>query len=349
MIKRVGRGGKMSKVYFKRYEGSDVNTLSEIAKKMLATLVDEEKVVLEKDVPIKVHFGEKGNQTFVPAGCYDGIIDYLESHDVNTSFIETNVLYRGSRTTKESHLQLAHDHGFRRIPVIIADGEIGEDVYEVEINQEYFSTVKLGGKFKDYNQVVVMSHFKGHGLAGFGGALKQLAMGFASRSGKMAQHSRMVPTVSEHKCIECGLCVKKCDVDAIILDPKAQIDSETCVGCAGCIAVCPVGCIRNDWGALNFRQKVTEYAYGAQLNKNHLYVSFMMNITKECDCMGEAMEPIAKNYGVLASMDPVALDTACLDLLQQESQHDLFEEGRESLEHAKHIRFGAFEYTLEEV
>lgn len=345
----VDQGGIMSKVYFKRYEGNDTSVLSQIANEMLEILVYKEKITLEKNVPIKVHFGEKGNKTFVPATCYDGIIDYLEKHEVKTSFIETNVLYRGSRTTKESHLQLAKDHGFTRLPIIIADGDMGEDVYEVEVNQEYFTTVKLGGAFKDYKQIIVMSHFKGHGLAGFGGALKQLAMGFAARSGKMAQHSRMVPTVAEHKCIECGLCVDKCDVDAMLLNPKAQIDGELCVGCAACIAVCPVGAIRNDWGGLNFRQKITEYAYGAQLDKQHLYISFMMNITKECDCMGQEMEPIAKNFGVLASMDPVALDTACIDLLQHEAQHDMFEIGRESLEHAKHIRFEDYKYSLEEV
>ncbi|MBN2795705.1 MAG: DUF362 domain-containing protein [Clostridia bacterium] len=337
----------MKKVYFKRYEENDSETLSKIARELLELIVEQENVTLEKNIPIKVHFGEKGNKTFVPARCYDGVIDYLEEQHIETSFIETNVLYRGERTTKENHITLAKDHGFTRLPIIIADGEIGEDVHDVVINQEYFTSVKLGGAFKDYNQVLVMSHFKGHGLAGFGGAIKQLAMGFASRSGKMAQHSRMVPTVSEHKCIECGLCVKKCDVSAIQLTPKAQINSELCVGCAGCIAVCPVGAIRNDWGGLNFREKVTEYAYGAQLDKNHIYISFMMNITKECDCMGQEMKPIAKHFGVLASMDPVALDTACIDLLQKESHHDLFEIGRESLTHAKHINFGSSEYILE--
>jgi uncharacterized Fe-S center protein len=336
----------MSKVYYKSYEGSDVQTLSTIAKNLLAIMVEKENVELKKNVPIKVHFGEKGNKTFVPAACYDGIIDYLEEKNIETSFIETNVLYRGSRTTRDSHIALAREHGFTRLPIVIADGELGEDVHEVAITGEYFTSVKLGGAFKDYEQIVVLSHFKGHGLAGFGGAIKQLAMGFASRSGKMAQHSRMVPSVSEHKCIECGLCVKKCDVDAIKLIPKAVIDGDLCVGCAGCIAVCPVGAIRNDWGALNFREKVAEYAYGAQLNKSHVYVSFMMNITKECDCMGQEMTPIAKNFGVLASTDPVALDTACLDLLQKETKSNMFEDGRECLTHAKHIRFGDHNYEL---
>lgn len=330
----------MAKVYFKRYEGNDYSVLSEIAKEMLVQLVEKDGEALEHNVPIKVHFGEKGNTTFIPASCYDGIIDYLDEQNRETSFIETNVLYRGSRITKDNHIALAKEHGFTRKPIIIADGEMGEAVHEVEINQEYFKNVKLGAAFNDYKQIIVMSHFKGHGLAGFGGALKQLAMGFASRSGKMAQHSRMVPSVTDHKCVSCGVCVKKCDVDAIEIKEVAEINPDKCIGCAGCIAVCPVGAIRNDWGAANFREKVTEYAYGAQLNKSHLYISFMVNITKDCDCIGEAMHPIAKNFGVLASTDPVALDTACLDLLQAEEHIDLFDDGRDSLVHAKHIHFG---------
>jgi uncharacterized Fe-S center protein len=336
----------MIKVYFKRYEGHNIATLSDMAKEMLVQLVEKDGNKLENNVPIKVHFGEKGNTTFVPAACYDGIIDYLEQENKETSFIETNVLYRGSRTTKDNHIALAKEHGFTRIPIIIADGDMGEAVHEVEINKEYFEKVKIGAAYNNFEQVVVMSHFKGHGLAGFGGALKQLAMGFASRSGKMAQHSRMVPKVTADKCTSCGICVNKCDVDAITINTAAEINADKCIGCAGCIAVCPVGAIRNDWGALNFREKITEYAYGAQLNKRHLYITFMMNITKDCDCIGEEMHPIAKNFGVLASTDPVALDTACLDLLQGEEKIDLFESGRESIAHAGHIHFGSSKYEL---
>lgn len=339
----------MKKVYFKAYEGHDEAVLSQIGKEMLSLLVEKEGQSLEKHVPVKVHFGEKGNKTFVPATCYDGIIDYLEEQGVETSFIETNVLYRGARTTRENHIATAKAHGFTRLPINIADGEMGEAVYEVEINKDYFDTVKLGKAFEAFNQVVVLSHFKGHGLAGFGGAIKQLSMGFAARSGKMAQHSKMVPSVKGKKCIACGVCVNKCDVNAISIDGIAAIDETLCIGCAGCIAVCPVGAIANDWGADNFREKVAEYAYGAQLNKQHLYVSFMINITKDCDCIGEHMHPIARNFGVLASTDPVALDAACLDLIQKEVKEDLFESGRTTLNHAVKIGFGTVDYEIEYV
>jgi len=196
----------MRKVYFKAYDGNAPERLSAIAKELFEHMVKEENVKLEKSIPIKVHFGEKGNTTFVPAKSYDGLIESLKDRDIETSYIETNVLYRGSRTTKESHIALARDHGFTQIPVIIADGDIGEAVQEVRIDKKYFETVKLGEAFKDFNQILVTAHFKGHGMAGFGGAIKQLAMGFASRSGKMAQHSKQTPEVRPSKCVAC-VCV----------------------------------------------------------------------------------------------------------------------------------------------
>ncbi|MBN2897290.1 MAG: DUF362 domain-containing protein [Clostridia bacterium] len=339
----------MKNVYFKRYEGNDPEILSQLAQVLFEHMVEVEGVTLEKQVPIKVHFGEKGNVTYVPAESYNGLIASLKKRGIETSYIETNVLYRGSRTTRDNHLKLAEDHGFTQIPITIADGEMGESVYEVKIDKTYFESVKLGAAFEDYKQILVTAHFKGHGTAGFGGALKQLAMGFASRSGKMAQHSKQTPKVNIAKCTACGLCLTKCDVEAIKVNDFAVIDASKCVGCAGCIAICPVGAITNDWGGENFKEKVAEYAYGADLNKNNLYINFLMNITKECDCMGQHYDPIANHIGVFASMDPVALDTACLDILQKEHGTPLFESGRVTLNHAKKISFGDADYQLIEL
>lgn len=174
-------------------------------------------------------------------------------------------------------------------------------------------------------------------------------MGFASRGGKLAQHSGISPKVKAEKCIGCDICVGKCDFDAINRTDTAVIDGGKCIGCAGCIAVCPKGAIRNTWGASNFLEKVTEYAYGAAKDKDIIYITFVHNITKDCDCIGKSMEPIADNIGILASKDPVALDTACLDLLQEKSGEKLFENGRTSLYHAEKIGFGSMKYHLMKV
>ncbi len=336
----------MTQIYFKPYSGNDFDELGGLALDLLTKLSQDTGFTFGEAVPIKVHFGEKGNDTFIPANTYTPIINYFKEANSSPFFIETNVLYRGSRTTTTAHLELAKSHGFTQIPIIIADGETGTDYDEIEINKEFFSHCKIGKAYSQYNQYLVLNHFKGHGLAGFGGALKQLAMGFASRSGKMAQHSAVSPVINQSKCISCGICVEKCDFDAITLTPKAVIDDEKCTGCAGCIAVCPEGAIRNKWDSANFLERLAEYAYGASLGKENLYISFLINITEDCDCIGSHMHPIAPNIGILAGTDPVALDSACLDLLQKTTGKTMFEKGRTTLAHAEKIGLGSTDYTL---
>jgi uncharacterized Fe-S center protein len=339
----------VSKVYFIRNSESDYEQLGKDALKLLERIVLETGHQFEKEVPIKVHFGEKGNNTFIPAKCYDGIIKYLKEKEVKPYYIETNVLYRGSRTTTEMHIETAKSHGFTQIPIIIADGEIGTEYDEVEINKDYFKKCKIGKGFKKYGQFIVASHFKGHVAAGFGGAIKQLAMGFAARSGKLEQHTDITPIIEEKDCISCGVCVEKCDFGAIHLADTAVIDGSKCIGCAGCIAVCPQSAISNSWQGVHFLEKLSEYAYGAAKDKDIIYITFVHNITSECDCAGMPMEPITKNIGILAGKDPVAMDTACLDLVQKSANEKLFEFGRESLKHAEKIGLGTMNYKLIEI
>lgn len=339
----------MSEVYFIKNTGSDYSKLGKDALVLLKRVVSETGHQFEKEVPIKVHFGEKGNKTFIPAICYDETINYLKEKGVSPSYIESNVLYRGSRTTTDLHLKTAKSHGFTQIPIIIADGDIGTEYNEIEINKDYIKKCKIGKGYGKFKQFLVMSHFKGHGTAGFGGALKQLAMGFASRSGKLEQHSGISPVVDADKCISCSICVNKCGFDAIEIVDTAVIDDNKCIGCAGCIAVCPKGAIYNTWGGSNFLEKLAEYAYGAAKDKDIIYITFVHNITRECDCAGTSMKPIAKNIGIFAGKDPVALDTACLDLVQKSSGQKLFEKGRTTLRHAEKIGLGTMEYELIEV
>lgn len=339
----------MSNVYFIPLKEYNEEKISEYAKIILAELVENEGVELEKTIPLKVHFGEHGNDTFIKPKCYEGIVDYLKEKNIDSSYIETNVLYRGRRTTRESHIAVAKEHGFTNLPIIIADGDHGEDSIEIPINGKIFKTVKLGKAFNDYKQIIVLAHFKGHEQAGFGGAMKQLAMGFASRGGKLSQHATINPTVTQDECVSCKSCLDSCNWNAITVDDKAYIDQEKCVGCAACIAQCPVGAIKNDWGAKDFKKRVAEYAYGANLNKKNIYINFVYNITELCDCAGKHMECIAQNIGIFASLDPVSIDCACLDMLQKNENKKIFEEGRETLDYTEEISFGEKDYTLIEL
>ena len=340
----------MSKVYFIKNSESDYDQLGKDALELLKKVVLETGHQFEKEVPIKVHFGEKGNKTFIPSRCYEEIINYLKENGVSPYYIETNVLYNGSRTTTERHIETAKSHGFTQIPIIIADGDIGTEYDEIEINKDYIKKCRIGKGYGKYKQFIVMSHFKGHIAAGFGGALKQLGMGFAARGGKLEQHSGISPAVDVEKCVSCGICVKKCNFSAITIQGTAAIDESKCIGCAGCIAVCPKAAIENTtWMGSHFLEKLAEYAYGATKDKDVIYITFVHNITEECDCLGIHMEPILGNIGILAGKDPVALDSACLDLVQKSSGKKLFEKGRESLRHAEKIGLGTMDYQLIEI
>ncbi len=339
----------MSKVYFIKNPHSDYSQLGKDALKLLQEIVAETGHTFEEEVPLKVHFGEKGNKTFIPPECFTAIIDYLKDRGVSPSYIESNVLYKGSRTTTDVHIETAKSHGFTQIPIIIADGEIGTEYEEIEINKEFFTKCKIGKGYGKFKQFIVLSHFKGHIGAGFGGALKQLGMGFAARTGKLEQHSGISPVVRAENCIACGICMDKCNYDAIEVLDSAAIDDSKCVGCAGCIAICPEGAIENTWGGEHFLEKLAEYAYGAAKDKDIIYITFVHNITKDCDCADKEMKPITENIGVLAGKDPVALDTACLDLVQKNSGKNLFEKGRATLRHAEKIGLGTRAYQLIEL
>ncbi len=334
------------------YMIKDLKSKQESAKRIFEHILMEENVKLEKTVPLKVHFGERGNVTYNKPELYDGIIDALEEKGTTSAYIETNVLYKGARTIKKDHLKVAEEHGFTRLPVIIADGDYGEDYSHIPLDFKHFKEAFIGKEFDNFSQFVVCSHFKGHSEAGFGGALKQLSMGFAARGGKMAQHSNNVPIVTVDKCTACNACENHCPVDAITVDEYAVIDENKCIGCAACVGHCHFGAMNPDWSANeNFLEKVAEYAYAAQKDKNNIYISFVINITEECDCYGIKMKPVIEDIGILGSTDPVALDQACYDLVKKRSNvktrlWDYFDKGSVTLEYSEEIGTGTRAYKL---
>jgi len=345
----------MSNVYFKKVDSSTTpEEINSISRRLLDTVVKQENIALEKEVPMKVHFGEPGNVTYIGPGNYDGIIDYLEENGIKTSFMETSVLYGGQRYKKDLHLKTAEKHGFTRVPVIISDGDHGENYYEVEINKKHFDKCKLGKEFSNYSQLLVIAHFKGHTLAGFGGAIKQLAMGHASKGGKLAMHMGIKPKISNRKCTKCGLCQKNCAEDAITIVEKSFIDHDKCVGCGACVAVCPskavtIMSLRGIATALkgnDFREKIAEYAYAAQKNRNNIYINFAMSITSGCDCVGKKMKTVTEDVGIFASTDPLAIDKACYDMVKENGKKF---RGANTFDYAQEIGLGSAKYVLKEI
>ncbi len=343
-------------VYFTRIgEGAEVSAVSAAARTLLETIVAKENIPLENHIPLKVHFGERGNSTFLKPETYSGIIDFLQERSIRTEFMETSVLYGGERFNRERHAKLALSHGFTRLPVVIADGANGEEAVDIPLNFKHFRSASIARQLAESKQVIVLSHFKGHMLAGFGGAIKQLSMGFAAKGGKMAMHMSVKPTIFNLLCRKCGLCRRRCNTGAITIGKRSVIDHKKCIGCGACFSICPhhavsIFSLSGFWNAMfkreNFREKLVEYAYASHAGRRNIYLSFALSITKGCDCEPRPMFRYASDIGIFASTDPVAIDSACLDALAKQGKHF---KGAAQLDYAEKIGLGSRKYTLIEI
>ena len=297
-------------------------------------------------VGVKVHFGEDGNQYYVRPELLKPLLQATGG-----SFVETNTLYPGPRQSTDSHIALAKEHGFGYAPIDILDSE-GET--PLPCNLSHFNEVWVGSRFNEYDSYILVSHFKGHMMAGFGGAIKNISMGMGSRSGKTAMHRSHYPLTTPEKCINCGLCVQNCATNAITLEPL-RVHPSACVGCGKCLAVCPQKCFRvaeSDGGHDFFEEKLAEYAKGIADHTTMVYINFINNVSPDCDCMSHPHDPFVHDIGVLASTDPVALDRACLDMVNEAAgSEDAFLDinnvsGNHQLDHAESIGLGVQNYTL---
>jgi uncharacterized Fe-S center protein len=274
-------------------------------------------------VAIKIHFGEPGNLAYIRPNYVARLTTLLCSLGAKPFLTDSNTLYSGGRSNAVDHLQSAMENGFNPISakcnVIIADGVKGTDCREIPVEGEYCKAPKIGAAIVDADIVVSMTHFKGHEQSGFGGVLKNLGMGSASVGGKLELHSTSQPVIDLEACTGCGVCVKYCAHDAVHLgsDRKAVIDYDKCVGCGQCVALCQYeGAVQGEGDTSErLNCKIAEYTKAVLLDKPHFHVSFIMNVSPECDCWNHNDAAIIPDLGILASFDPVALDQACADLV----------------------------------
>ncbi len=324
--------------------------------RLLAKLIDK-NFQANTPVGIKVHFGEKGNRTFIPAEYSKITVSFLKERKAKPFLFETNTLYYGERGNTIDHLNLAYEHGFSHqnigAPVIIIDGMHGEDSIEIPLANQLIQNAKLGAMITEIPTLLGFSHFKGHMVAGFGGSIKNFSMGTASRAGKLEMHSLSKPWIDTDYCSKCGECKKQCPSDAIeIKGDNFFILSEKCTGCARCIGVCTARAVRINWDEASdsVSKKMAVYAMAALKDKEAYFLNFLIHITKDCDCIGKEMQPICENLGILASLDLVALDQACFDMVENEIRSAQPRVNPEiQLAHAQSIGLGVREYELEEV
>ncbi|MGJ7029465.1 MULTISPECIES: DUF362 domain-containing protein [Methanothermobacter] len=279
-------------------------------------------------VAVKVHFGERGNDSFVSPVLVRYIVEKIRESGASVFLTDTNTLYYGSRHNSVHHLETAILNGFdyavSGAPIIIADGLHGKNQRTVRVDGKHFSEVKIAGDIHDASGMVVVSHFKGHGMSGFGGALKNLAMGCATIEGKMEQHECAKPII-RGDCTSCGACIMECPVDAVCLEDGVRIDYERCIACMNCLDTCENQVFDLDWekDIPEFIERMMEYAMGAAALKGDriCYMNFLMNITPDCDCVPWSDQSIVPDIGILASRDPVAIDTASYNLVNQQPGH----------------------------
>ena len=285
-----------SKVYFTR----------EITPEKVLEIYEKLNIELPGNIAIKLHSGEQGNQNFLKPDFWKVRIDKLQG-----TVVECNTAYDGERNTTEKHKKLIKRHGWNTyFKVDLMDAE-GPDM-ELDIpNGKVIKKNYVGKHLKNYDSMLVLSHFKGHPMGGYGGALKQLSIGVASSYGKAYIHGAGEPEK--------------------IWTAEHDLFLESMADAAGSI--------------VNY------------FNGNIAYINVMKNMSVDCDCCAVAEDPCMKDIGILASLDPIAIDQACIDLVYQSNdpgKDHLIERietrnGIHTIEAAAALGYGSREYEIIEL
>lgn len=261
-------------------------------------------------VAVKVHSGEKGNQNYLHPEFMRSIVEH-----VHGTIVECNTAYEGARNTTEKHQQLIKDHGWTDyFPVDIMDAE-ADTTLEIP-NGKIIKQNFVGQNLNNYDSMLVLSHFKGHPMGGYGGALKQLSIGVASSAGKAWIHSAG-KTKDQNE-----LWSNVAEQDQFL---EAMADAASSVV--------------------------------AHFNGNMAFINIMCNMSVDCDCCAVAEDPCMKDIGILASLDPIAIDRTCIDLVKNSDdpgRDHLLERitsrhGEHTIEAAATLGFGSTDYELIEL
>ena len=234
-----------------------------------------------------------------------------------------NTMYPGSRKNALEHLECAWENGFTPLtvgcPIIIGDGLKGTDDISVPVEGgEYVTEAKIGRAIMDADVFISLTHFKGHEMTGFGGAIKNIGMGCGSRAGKKEQHASGKPKIDASACRGCRRCQRECANNGLVFNEqtmKMSVDESQCVGCGRCLGACNFDAIYfindNAQAALNCR--MAEYTKAVVAGRPQFHISLVVDVSPNCDCHGENDVPILPNLGMFVSTDPLALDQACVD------------------------------------
>ena len=267
-------------------------------------------------VAIKLHVGELGNPHYVQPFFVHEIIRKVKEAGGKPFLTDSTTYYRAHRNNAYDHMLNALQHGFNMAPFIVADGLRGENYRTVQ-TKGILNEIEVAGAIAEADAMIVVTHVKGHELAGFGGAIKNLGMGCASQAGKLRQHRTIDLEIDESKCIGCGKCNETCEMHLPeIIGDKARIFSPKCMRCPFCQSACSTGAIKLLHQDLVLKA-LASAAYGVLSTfkpKKLSYVSFAKDITQYCDCRPNPGDVTMKDLGIFASDSPVSIDGAFLKM-----------------------------------
>lgn len=280
-------------------------------------------------IAVKVHWGERDNRSFLPPRYAREIVRHLKSRGCLPVLFDTTVLYSGGRRTGEDSLRTAAEHGYTEdflgCPVVIGDGMDGRDVVDLP-GFRHFETVQVTALVDRADGFFIFSHFKGHLGSGFGGAVKNLSMGFASRAQKQRMHADAHPLLDREQCTRCGVCVEACPTGAARFPDEEsypEYDTDLCIGCAQCIGLCPVTALRILWDIdpAVFQERLVETAAAVwrKIGERTVLVNALLGITTDCDCWPGPNPVIAGDRGFLGGTHPVELDRMSLERIGEET------------------------------
>ncbi|MFX1348461.1 MAG: DUF362 domain-containing protein [Promethearchaeota archaeon] len=301
----------------------------------------KQKIKNGENVVIKTHFGALENTRYLRPSYIRFLCDYVKDLGGIPSVAEScgwgipesisgvHTEYSG-RATEIEYLETALKHGFTKetmgAPILMLDGKLGTDIEIQKINGKKFNEVLVAGRLREFNLMILASHFKGHAGAGFGGAIKNLGIGCVSKGGKVEAHTGKTFEFDFDNCNpNCMNCINICPTNALSKDDnnKLKFNEYECKFCYMCASVCKdkiinIGSVpREDFVTqmVDNAKGVVEY-FGKD---NIFYINYAIDITYQCDCTGGSDIPFVPDIGVLASLDPVALDQATIDLVHKSS------------------------------